>query len=62
MPEITSQLSTAVADRYKIESHLGETPDGRFLMIRRLAAAAGDGELILVENWFEELKEMIEND
>ena len=24
MPEITSRLSTAVADRYKIESHLGE--------------------------------------
>ena len=24
MPEITSRLSTALADRYKIESHLGE--------------------------------------
>ena len=24
MPEITSQLSTALADRYRIESHLGE--------------------------------------
>ncbi len=33
------------------------TPDGRFLMIRQLAADADPGELILVENWFEELKE-----
>ncbi len=24
MPEITARLSTALADRYKIESHLGE--------------------------------------
>ena len=24
MPEITAKLSTALADRYKIESHLGE--------------------------------------
>ncbi len=24
MPEITTQLSTALADRYKIERHLGE--------------------------------------
>ncbi len=24
MPEITSRLSTALADRYKIERHLGE--------------------------------------
>ncbi len=24
MPEITTRLSTALADRYKIESHLGE--------------------------------------
>ncbi len=24
MPEITSRLSTALADRYKLESHLGE--------------------------------------
>ena len=26
MPEITSRLSTALADRYKIERHLGEGP------------------------------------
>ncbi len=24
MPDITARLSTALADRYKIESHLGE--------------------------------------
>jgi hypothetical protein len=39
-------------------------PDGRFLMIRREDAEAGDSaaaasNLIVVQNWFEELKRLV---
>ncbi len=97
MTEITSRLSTALADRYRIERRLGEggmatvylaedlkhhrkvvppdyrvstnytwfdiAPDGRFLMVR-LAALGIDntaGDLIVVENFFEELKAKVGN-
>ena len=38
------------------------TPDGQFLMVRSENGDPQDGDLILVENWFEELKTKVGNE
>jgi len=43
------------------ENDYNVTEDGRFVMIRRRGAAR-PSELIVVENWFEELKTMRGNE
>ena len=43
------------------ENDYNVTEDGRFVMIR-LRGAARPSELIVVENWFEELKTMRGNE
>ena len=48
MPEITARLSTALADRYRIERHLGYDPPQR-------------RNPIVVLNWFEELRAKVGN-
>ncbi len=47
-------------DPYVIDDH-DTTEDGRFVMIRRRGTAL-PSELIVVENWFEELKVMLRNE
>ena len=69
MPELLSRLQNALSDRYRLDSEIGAggmatvclaqidvSPDGsRLVMVRPLTGVA-ETELVLVQNWFEELR------
>ncbi len=56
-PTFLASETETVFSLNPFENDYDVTRDGRFLMIRRRAADQGL-ELIVVENWFEELKAM----
>ena len=58
MPEITERLSTALADRYKIERHLGEGG----MAIVYLAHDLKHDRKVAVKMWRPELAEALEAD
>ena len=73
MPVNTARLSTALADRYRIERRLGEggmatvylaedLKHKRKFAVKVLRPELAAGELIVVENFFEELKRKLGND
>ncbi len=61
MTDAVSRLNAALQGRYAIERELGEGGMATVYLADDLEAEAGGSELILVDNFFEELRERVAN-
>ena len=56
---ITAPLSTALADRYRIERHLGESGMATVYLPANTEGSEAASRYLVVLNWFEELRERL---